>query len=268
MSSTAFENLMKTENIVRDGEYIRVEFLGIVVMLDNLRQWFNLTNLKKQFDRAAFTKSDNAKKWIEEQYGEYMYFHSKDFKLVNNDYWVKMELFDRIVADVIKRKCAVESWLNGEEDWKTHFVEFIYIRRDPKYQLDDWIVKGGRAMNLYGRDANYKQHSRNGPDDIFAVFFVKYGSPAESKLKDIFAKHFKKIKKAKSGVKLGKEHYLVPNVDNDEQFGNIVIKVAEEFAAVMCQDDLILDEWYKPKPEVSLNTFVRNCMPWARVSKE
>ena len=69
--------------------------------------------------------------------------------------------------------------------------------------------------------------------------FVEMGyesEAVEAKLKEVFNKHFLKPKKARSGKKLGKEHYYVSNVESDEDLVAMVDDVAVEFQKAMDDD--------------------------------
>lgn len=280
MLSNAYEHITNTmdyEIIDMDMGIIKVEFLGIEVIIDdNGDKMFQPIPLKHQFDIAAQTETDNSKQWFDGKWGRYFETHPESFKVIDGQIWASMKLFDRMVITMLSKfLCAVESWLDGEEDWKRHFEEFIYVRCDPKFEQDDRIVKVGRAMNLYGRNAGYQQHGKEGnPDTIYALFHVKYGSPAEKRIKAIFRKHCgKKPKKSKSGEKLKAEHFYVSDATTDKEYVDTLYDLAQTFSDEWNKANELIDFWWLRDYEAdevkdSYNAFVLKCMPWARVSKK
>lgn len=279
--SAAYEHLMNAKEFqLIEEDVIMIEFLGVKVCLSIDFEWFLPLDLKIEFDTIAQTESAGIQfaynGWFKPKWGRYFEAHPQDIKDVDGMTYVSMRLFDRIVITMLSKFfAAVSSWMDGEEDWKRHFEELIYVRCDPEFEKDDRIVKVGRTMNLYGRNANYKQHGEEGnPDTIFALFHVKFGSPAEKLIKQLFKKRCgKKPKLSKSGKKLKPEHFMLPTLEKDKDYENLIYELATTYRDEIGSEkvDLLLGEWwlrdFKPKEvKKERDEFVLQCMPWSKVS--
>ena len=272
MTSAAYNHFMTTNDFQKFGNNIKITYLDITGVLSPDRKEIQMTGqygLKRSTDKAAKTKSSQSDNWVKQtNIAEFIYNFKQDFVWRDGILWMNMRLFDRVIGYLFKRITAIQYWLDGLKDWQKHLFEFIYIRCDPKFRLTDWIIKGGREMDPYGRDANYQQHSsKNGCDTVYWLFVVAYGSPAETKLKEMFGKYFKKPEKVVNGKKTGVEHYLVPDVSSEKEFIDIIDDVACKFYDAMDEEEEMIDCWYHDSIVETKEEFILRYMPWARVKK-
>ena len=278
MLSAAFNHLMNSNEFqlmsIASGKdtvfyYFDIVFHRLTISISNDGLLFKPLALKYQFDSYAGTKSKPsvAKKWFVRRWGRTVELYHKEFKMINDELWAPMRMFDMIVSSFLpKFDAAVSLWLDGKEDWLYHFYEFTYIRCDPKFKQEDWIIKVGRETDPDGRNAQYQAHGRGGPDTVFVLYYVKQGSPAEDDLKELCHERFHQPKKAPvSKEKLGKERFHIPHIHTLDEFYNAVFDLDEAF--LNKHEEGIIDTWAwsfrlsKEENLESMNAFIDKYSP-------
>ena len=276
---TTFFDYLRTSNKYVDGEwdessYFDDEFHCVKYKISNNGGWLHLNSLKNSVDAACHTLSNNTSQFLNSpNMGELRHNFPDYFKVVNGAVWMRVEMFAiyDVIQDMFKRNTAYACWKLGEVDWQSHLFEFIYIRCDPKFKLIDWIVKGGREMNPPARENGYWHHAvEDGCGTVYALFVVKYGSPAESTLKKVFADLFTKAPKKVDGKKTGTEYYRVPGVNTKESFELKIIEAINDFSKAMDDLDELIDVWdYQCEKYLGVTSedFIYKYMPWLKLPK-
>lgn len=188
MASAAYNYLMTTDKITyNDDDTFVAPYLGVDVLMKDYtdengeeRSAFNVPYVKQQFDNAAKTETNNSNATVDRLR---QLFNDYPNYFLGSVEWMKLEHLPLVVhLSLSKFLSCAEGWLSGEQDWDTHFDELIYVRPE----ADGFKV--GRTMNPYGRDAGYGSHF------VYALVYVKAGSPAERAIKNMFWGRFIKTR--------------------------------------------------------------------------
>ena len=235
---------------LRQVHYWEATYLEITFRVSEDFSWFNATKVKSSFNQAAGTKTDDSKAWIYRTYRQPKHKHPDWYPDLfdDGDTWIRFDR-DRVISFIsklLKNASAIEEFFVGNPLWHQELFEFIYVRFDPKHKLYEFVIKIGRADEMYSRTANYLEHSRGGPDTIFVLFCVWCGSKSEEITKKVFGENFVNVKgkKSKDGDKFGAEYYKVEQAHDWDSFCLAVIDASFQLEEALKEDDQFIDSWY------------------------
>ena len=248
MSSNLCNHLLTAEFTTTDKDTGVIARHSINWKLTKNRKEFDATLAKFEIDKAAKTENasiNTANVFLKDTFGERIHNHPELYRWRRNHLLVSMKVFDRTVNKMLKRTEAIEDLLDDDPQWSSHLFEFIYIIYLPKIKKFEYVAKGGRTLNWYGRMANYRKEH-----EVFFVvclFCVKFGSPAEKKLMSLLQKRFgNPLKSSTKSENLGNEYFQIKGDVNDNTAIETLTSIGLEFASAMFddKDNELIDAWY------------------------